>query len=103
MHRKSHYTTVSKALEDLSEKGFDKNLYIKNSKVYCDSEELKSEDLQIVEVYRYEGATNPADEAIVNTVKSKTGIKGAIVDGYGLSADNESADVIKRIPMKTES
>lgn len=101
MHHKTHYNTVTAALNALREKGFDKNFYTKNGKIYCESQELNPEDLQIIEVYRYEGATNPADESIVYAIKSKTGIKGAIVDGY--SADTESSEVIKRIPINTDS
>jgi hypothetical protein len=60
-----HYATVSKALDDLNEMGFtfDFNLHqediVKNPSHY-----------EIQHIYRYEGDTNPDDEATVYGIKS---------------------------------
>ena len=43
-------------------------------------------------VYRFEGPTNPDDESILYALSSvKHGVKGVLVNGYGLSADAETA------------
>jgi hypothetical protein len=46
-----------------------------------------------VETYRFEGNTDPSDEAIVFAIESKNGKKGVLVNGYGISADAMSSDM----------
>lgn len=49
-------------------------------------------------VYRFEGLTDPADQAILYAITSdKFGIKGVLVNGYGLSADTPTADLAQQL------
>ena len=42
--------------------------------------------------YRFEGVSNPDEEAIVYAISSaKFDIKGILVNGYGISADEASS------------
>lgn len=53
---------------------------------------------QIDTVYRFEGPTNPDDEAILYALSSaKYGVKGVLVNGYGLSADPVTAGIEARL------
>jgi hypothetical protein len=45
----------------------------------------------------YEGNTDPADEATVYGIQSKTGIKGILVTGYGISTDNFSTAILNKL------
>lgn len=69
-----HYESVSKALDDLSEKGFtyDFNLHE-------DDISKNPDKYEIVHVYRYEGDSNPDDEAMVFGIKSKSGKKESLL------------------------
>jgi hypothetical protein len=54
-----------------------------------------------MEVYRFEGETNPSDEAVVYAVESKDGtMKGTIVNAYGIYADPKSDEMIKMLSMR---
>ena len=57
-------------------------------------------DFEIVEVYRFEGNSDPADEAIVYAIESVTGVKGVLVSGYGISAEGMSAEMAKKLRMQ---
>jgi hypothetical protein len=72
-----HYASVSKALEDLYKKGFliDFNLQDENIKQNPDNYE-------IVHIYRYEGNSDPGDEAIVYSIKSTSGEKGVLLQDF---------------------
>jgi len=97
MEHKTHYATVSTALEELRKQGFtvDFNLQ-ENSLVYGDNR-LKAEDFDIVDVYRYEGNSDPGDEAAVYAIQSKTGVKGVLVTGYGASEDMFSTEILSKL------
>ena len=77
-----HYTTVSKALEELKEKGFTVDFNIQESRIINNPN-----DFEIEHIYRYEGETDPGDEATVFGIKSSTGEKGVFVTGL---ADRKS-------------
>jgi hypothetical protein len=80
-----HYATVSKALEELKEKGFTVDFNLEEARIRdC------GDDFEIVHVYRYEGQTDPGDEATVYGIKSNRGEKGVYVAG-DLSFSEKSA------------
>ena len=90
-----HYATVSKALDDLNENGYtyDFNLHtddiIKNPHHY-----------QIEHIYRYEGDSNPDDEATVYGIKSSSGKKGVFVAGFSANSENDAARILNEITIK---
>jgi len=87
-----HYDSVSKALDDLNEKGFtyDFNLH--------EEDIAKSPDkYEIVHVYRYEGDSNPDDAAMVFGIKSKSGKKGVFVTGFAANSVSEAAQALIKL------
>ncbi|QSW88288.1 MULTISPECIES: hypothetical protein [Flavobacterium] len=86
MKRMYHYATVSKALDQLNEKGFTFD-FNRN----CEQIKKNPEKFEIVHVYRYEGESDPADEAVVYGIKSTSGKKGVYVAGFSADSDLETA------------
>jgi hypothetical protein len=61
--------------------------YLKDYSVSPWKEKLQhnTADFYIDRVYRFEGLTNPEDEAILYTISSKNeGLNGYLVNGYGI-------------------
>jgi hypothetical protein len=58
----------------------------------------KPEDLKVVNFYRFEGVTDPADMSVLYVIEANDGAKGTLVDAYGAYSDFEVARVIRRIP-----
>lgn len=100
MHHKTHYATVSEAINKLREQGFVTDFNLDENCIVCNTEKFEFEDLEIVDIYRYEGDSDPSDEAIVYAVESKSGLKGVLVNGYGVSADPKTARIISKIPIR---
>ncbi|MEO8412980.1 MAG: phosphoribosylpyrophosphate synthetase [Ginsengibacter sp.] len=95
-----NYDTVSSALNSLKERGFTKDFNIAFDKLICSetNECLNPHEFEITEVYRFEGESNPSDEAIIYAIASKDGnIKGALVNAYGPYADSMSDDMIQKL------
>ena len=97
-----NYDTVSSALNSLKARGYTKDFNIAFDKLICNNtnECLNPHEFEITEVYRFEGESNPSDEAVVYAVESIDGnTKGALVNGYGPSADSMSDDMIKKLSI----
>lgn len=72
-----YYASVSKALDNLNEQGFNYDFNIHKEDVA-----KKNNNYEIVPVYRYEGDSNPDDETVIFGIKLKSGKKRAFVSGY---------------------
>ena len=90
-----HYATVSKALEELTEKGFTLDFNIQEGRIIN-----SPDDFEIVHIYRYEGESDPGDEATVFGIKSSTGEKGVFVAGLSAFTDNSAAMVLHELSIK---
>ncbi len=97
MQHKTHYDTVSKAIEALHEQGYTADFNIEDNNLICSEGKFDADNFEVVDVYRYEGDTDPADEAAVYAIQSSNGLKGILVTGYGASADISSAEILEKL------
>lgn len=93
------YDTVSQAVNELRARGYTMDFNLQENCIICNRQKFDPEDFQIAEVYRFEGDSDPADEAIVYAIESKNGLKGVLVNGYGISAETLSSDMAKKLSM----
>lgn len=70
----------------------DKGLFsIENNKYY------KPKEVHIVNFFRFEGASDPADNAILYAVDLSDGTKGTLTDAYGPYADPQLEKFIQQV------
>ena len=96
------YDTVVYALNGLKARGYTVYFNIAFDKLMCADNKicLNPDEFEIVEMYRFEGETNPADEDVVYAVESKDGsIKGVITSAFGMYADSASTAMLKKLSM----
>jgi hypothetical protein len=93
------YDTVSAATDGLKERGYTMDFNLSDNCLICQGNKLNVDDFEIVEVYRFEGESDPADEAIVFAIEGKNGQKGVLVSGYGPSADEMSSEMAKKLQI----
>ena len=91
------YETVSGAVNDLKKRGYSMDFSLDENCIVCKEEKFNPEDFEIVEVYRFEGDSDPADEAIVYAIESNKGHKGVLVNGYGPSSETMSSEMLKKL------
>jgi hypothetical protein len=93
------YDTVTAAVNGLKQRGYTKDFNLEENCIACHEDKYHPEDFEIVEVYRYEGNSDPADEAVVYAIEGKDGDKGVLVSGYGISADEMSDEMAKKLTI----
>ena len=93
------YDTMSAAVNGLKARGYTLDFNLVNNYLLCEKDKLHPEDFEIVEVHRFEGDSDPADEAAVYAVEGNKGHKGVLVTGYGPSAEGVSAEMAKKLSM----
>ena len=96
------YRSLSDATNDLKTRGYTEDLNLKGNCIECPSKKLQlyPEDFTIDEFYRFEGMSNPSDNSIVFAISSKAGIKGVLVDAYGMYAENLNDAMIKKLTIQ---
>lgn len=84
-----HYGTVSEAINNFKEQGYTIDFNLKENCFSCstNNDKYKLEDFEIVELYQYEGGSGPSEEATIYALKSRSGLKGILVAGYGIYLD----------------
>lgn len=94
-----HYETVSTAINQLKSQGFTTDFNLEDNCLVCNLGKFAADEFEIVDVYRYEGDSDPGDEAAVYAIESKGGIKGILVTGYGASEDSFSSAILRKLQM----
>jgi len=100
MKSKVHYAPVSEALNKLHTKGFIIDFNLEENIMGFKTGKYNPADFEIVDTYRYEGDSDPGDEATVYALESKKGIKGVLVSGYGFSSDMDTEELLKKLRNK---
>ncbi len=95
MENRYHYASVSVALQELKAMGFTVDYNLQEGAImdYPDSYE-------IVHIYRYEGDSNPSDEAVVYGILSNSGEKGVFVSGFSANSESDTARVLRELSIK---
>ena len=99
----SYMLTLSERMNELRLKGYKEEFNIQ-----CDGIDsgngcikLSPDDFQIDAYYRFEGQSDPADEAILYAISSERyGLKGLLVNGYGVYSDDMTNEMLKKLSFK---
>ncbi|WMJ71576.1 hypothetical protein RCC89_00095 [Cytophagaceae bacterium ABcell3] len=84
-------TPMSLKIDALTKKGYDKEFHITEEGLVCyeTGDTFSPEDVNIIEKLRFEGISDPDDMAIVYIIETKNGLKGTVVDAFGLYSDDK--------------
>ena len=98
--------TLSQVMEKLREKGITDEIRMTDDKKFVISgteKSYRSEDLKIIRTYRFEGASDPADNMALYLVEDLYGNKAMIIDSYGADSNydgREFDEFIKSLPTE---
>jgi hypothetical protein len=94
------YDTVVEAINDLKKRGYSLDFNLAFDKLICHDKNicLNPAEFEIMEVYRFEGSTNPSDEDVVYAIESKDGqVKGVFTGAYGVYMDSISTEILNKL------
>lgn len=93
---KTHMKTLSSCMNKLKEEGFTEEYSVKGNLLKSDESgrSYTSDDVKIVNFYRFEGESDPSDNSILYALQTEDGKKGLLINAYGMYSD---ADVGKFI------
>lgn len=100
MHHKEHYSTVTEAINALREKGFTIDFNLDENCLVCGEDKFHIKELKIVDVYHYEGESDPGDEASVYAISSNKGDKGILVVGNNANVEPRYEETLRRLTIE---
>ncbi|AZB34602.1 hypothetical protein [Chryseobacterium bernardetii] len=83
-------TTLSQVMKKLSERGVQREFRMnENCEMKFENSEkiYQPSELTILKTYRFEGDSNPDDNAVLYVVKDDAGNRGMIIDSYGADSN----------------
>jgi hypothetical protein len=98
-----NFGTLSETINGLISLGYTHDFNVKEECLVChlSNVTLSPDDFQIDKVYRFEGDSNPDDQSILYAISSvEFDVKGVLVNGYGISSDDETDRLIEKLQTK---
>ncbi len=99
-------TTLSEVLNQLKERGYTTDFNVADNCLIChgNSLELHPDEFVVDRHYRFEGSTDPGDQAIVYAISSlKNDVKGVLVNGYGVYSDPMTDEMVNALRTREDS
>lgn len=103
---KESFGTLSETINALIKIGYVHDFNIHEECIVCHQADVKllPSEFQIDKVYRFEGNSNPDDQSILYAISSpKCNYKGVLVNGYGISSDEETSKGIEKLMTHPDS
>jgi hypothetical protein len=95
------YMSVAGAVDELGRRGFTEGLRVINGGLRATGtgEPIRTEDLVIREVYRFEGVSDPDDMAIVYGIEGRRGLKATVIDAFGVYSDPALSALMEKVTI----
>jgi hypothetical protein len=88
-YEKINLKTLAACMNKLQADGFKENFMVEGKKIQAldSKKEYVPSEVKILNFYRFEGESDPADNAILYALETNDGIRGLLSDAYGPYAD----------------
>ncbi len=100
-----NYESLIDALNDLRKRGYEIDFAAETFCLYCGDLDLRlnPEEFHVDEIYRFEKESTPGGSATLYAISSSSsGIRGTLVDSYGVYADNFSFEMARKLQHHPE-
>ena len=97
--------TLSETIAALQKEGYVENFNLQQNCIECRDGHYKvfHDEFVIDKFYRFEGESNPSDEATLYAISSpKYGIKGILVNGGGIYTDELTDEMLETLKINRD-
>jgi hypothetical protein len=97
------YVTLSETMNELRKEGYVEDFNLQQNCLECRNGQFKvfTDEFKIDKYYRFEGHSNPSDQAILYAISSdRYQLKGVLVNAYGIYSDPVTDEMLQKLQMK---
>lgn len=93
------YNDLLEAINGLKEQGYTVDFNLAENFLMClaSNRKWKPEDFKVDTFYRFEGMSNPDDNSILYAISAPDGVKGTLVNSYGVYAESASTPLLQKL------
>ncbi|MCJ8211454.1 phosphoribosylpyrophosphate synthetase [Mucilaginibacter sp. RS28] len=99
-------TTLAEVINNLREQGYTEDFNLQPNALHSAATDivLHPEDFVIDRHYRFEGPSDPDEEAVVYAISSTDGkVKGVLVNSYGVYSDDTTDELVKKLKERKDT
>lgn len=97
------YVTLSETMNELRKEGYVEDFNLKQNCLECRNGRFKvfADEFKVDKFYRFEGASNPSDAAILYAISSdKHKLKGVLVNAYGIYSEPVTDEMLQKLEIR---
>lgn len=97
------YGTLSETMNELRREGYSEDFNLQQNCLECRNGQFKvfANEFKVDKYYRFEGASNPSDSAILYAISSHDEkVKGLLVNAYGIYSNPITDEMIQKLDVR---
>jgi len=97
------YSTLSGTMNELRKEGYVEDFNLQQNCLECRNGQFKvfADDFKIDKYFRFEGQSNPSDQAILYAISSgKHNLKGVLVNAYGIYSEPVTDEMLRKLDIR---
>src|SRR5262245_56670999 len=93
--------TLDETIDHLNRRGFTGHFGVIGEELreFRTGGTFRADEVWLCESFRIEEASDPSDTAIVYAIESRTGVRGTLVDAFGVYADPTISEFMTRVAI----
>ena len=95
--------TLSETMNELRKEGYVEDFNLQQNCIECRHGQFKlfAEEFIIDKYYRFEGASNPSDQAILYAISSnRYHLKGVLVNAFGIYSEPLTDELLEKLKIR---
>jgi hypothetical protein len=94
-----NYESPVDALNDLRKRGYEADFSTDADCLYCGDIDIRlnPEEFHVDEIHRFDANSSPDNNSVVYAITSSTGVRGTLVDAYGVYSESLSFGMVKKL------
>lgn len=102
MQDPTEISTLAGVMDEVGRRGFTEHFTPLDGAVRAASSgtRFSADQLTIAEYYRFEGISDPDDMSILYAIETRSGVRGTLVDAFGVYSDPRVGDFIGAVKVR---